>query len=71
MLRFDVYMIEAGTDNDGAATPPPVEVMETLDVSSWERWRRVLGSDAMPLVRDAFDRVADTSTVQMWRASAV
>lgn len=71
VLSFDVHLLEGGSDGDGIDTTPPVDVVETLDVASWEAWKRVVTSAPMAPVREAFANVVDTASVQMWRATAV
>lgn len=71
VLRFDVHVVEEASDGDGAGATAPVDVVETLDVASWDAWQRVVASEPMAPVREAFAKVVDTASVQMWRATAV
>jgi hypothetical protein len=67
VLRFEVHMVRGAYRGVAGepASKAPFQVIETLDVASWEAWMRAVASDEMAPVRDNFARVADLDSVVM------
>lgn len=70
VLRFQAHIVEAVT---AASQLPnkPFDVIETVDVASFEAWLQAIGSDGMKPVIAEFERIADQASVQMIRVLAV
>lgn len=71
VIKFETHIIDYAEDSNGELEGPPVEVVETLDVSGWEAWQEVMASDAMAPVRAGFAEVADSDSVVSWRGHAL
>lgn len=57
--RFEVYEIE-GADKGGS----PYQVIEDIDVESWEAWQKIVASDEMKEVVETWKEYGDESTLK-------
>ncbi|MCL5986545.1 MAG: hypothetical protein M1371_08280 [Actinobacteria bacterium] len=56
--RFEVYEIEGADKGD-----PPYQIVEDIDVDSWEEWQAVVNSDAMKEVIQTWGSYGDESSL--------
>lgn len=70
VVRLKAHLVEPET-NDEPDNRPPFDVIETVDVASFDAWRKALGSDEMTIVINEFERVADQGSVRMIRVTTV
>jgi hypothetical protein len=59
MIRFEVYVIE-GQDGEGE---PTYDIVEDLEVTSWEEWEKTVAGDGMAYIRETGVHFVDLSTV--------
>ncbi len=74
VLSFEAHIIAGsaegsevaiGADPTALSSNVPYHVIETIDVANWAAWMRVVASDEMAPVRDAWELVADSTTTRM------
>ncbi len=70
VLRFEAHVVEPGA-NEEPDSVLPFDVIETVEVASFDAWRKALVSDEMRTVVTEFERVADQSSVLMMRVTSV
>ena len=58
--RFEVYEIEGAEKGE-----PQYQIVEDVDVESWEAWQKVASSDAMKEVADTWGKYGDASTLHV------
>ena len=58
--RFEVYEIEGAERGDS-----PYQIIEDIDVDSWESWQKVVSSDAMKEVVEIWGKYGDESTLKV------
>lgn len=66
-IRFEVYAIE-GSESGGQA---PYQIVEDIEVESWDVWRETLNSKGMAVVAEGFPQYADEASVQLIYGSRV
>lgn len=66
-IRFEVYAIE-GAEGGGQ---PRYQIVEDIEVESWEVWERTLNGPGMASIAEDFPKYADESTVQLIYGSRV
>jgi hypothetical protein len=64
--RFEPYLIEA--EEDGATR---YNIIEDLEVESWEAWQKALETTAMKPVVDGFKELVDESSVAVYRGTKI
>ena len=57
--RFEVYAIE-GHDGEG---DPQIQIVEDIEVESWEAFQQAAAGDGMAYIRETFPRLADEASV--------
>ena len=58
--RFEVYEIEGAEKGE-----PQYQIVEDVDVDSWEAWQKVVASEAMKEVVETWGNYGDESTLRM------
>lgn len=58
--RFEVYEIEGAEVGES-----PYQIVEDIDVDSWEAWQKVLKSEAMKEVVESWGKYGDESTLKV------
>lgn len=60
-IRFEVYAIDGSEDG----SEPAYQIVEDIEVESWEVWQQTLQGEGMAVVANDFPKYADESTVQL------
>ena len=64
--RFEVYEIEGAEKGES-----PYQIVEDIDVESWEAWQKTLKSEGMKEVIESWGNYGDDSTLVMIYGSKV
>ena len=57
-IRFEVYAIEGAEEGQ-----PRYQVIEDIEVESWEAWQKTVGGDGMKPIVESFPNFVDVDTV--------
>jgi hypothetical protein len=60
VYRFEVYEIEGAEKGE-----PQYQIVEDIDVDSWEAWQKVVASEAMKEVIETWGNYGDESTLRV------
>jgi hypothetical protein len=58
--RFEVYEIEGAEKGES-----PYQIVEDIDVESWESWQKVVASPGMKKVVESWGKYGDESTLKV------
>jgi hypothetical protein len=72
VLRFEVHRVEgAASGVEGVACDRTEDIVETIDVASWEAWMAAVRTPEMAPVREAFTELVDLDSVRMTWGSPI